>query len=129
MDLGVFHDVAATEEIAFLSYPVAPTFFLCSVSYQTDGLSAATKQVLCGSEGGKKKIYGTKVFTAMFRFSSCSHELPSQTTARENTEDWLSLYLEKVQCCIVPTVGGLKGQPAASVICRGPEDRMTYGMT
>lgn len=76
-----------------------------------------------------KKIYGTKVLTAMYSFSSCSHELPSQTTARENTEDRLSVCLEKMQCCVVPTVGGLKGQPAASVIPRGPEDRMTYGMT
>lgn len=42
---------------AFLSYPVAPTFFLCSMSYQTDGWSAATKQVLCGSEAGKKNLW------------------------------------------------------------------------
>lgn len=70
MDLGVFHDVTATEEIAqtgrhwfvsvfytaFLGYPVAPTFSLCSMCCHTDGWSAATNQVLCGFEGGEKSM-------------------------------------------------------------------------
>lgn len=57
MDLGVFHDVAAAEEIApagccwfvsvlytaLLGYPVASPFFLCSTCCQTDSWSAATK--------------------------------------------------------------------------------------
>lgn len=75
------------------------------------------------------KIYGTKVLTAMYMFSFCSGQLPSQTTARENTEDQLSLYHVKMQGCIVPTVRGLKGQPAASVIRRGLEGSTTYGMS
>lgn len=41
---------------AFLSYPVAPTFFVCSMCYQADGWSAATKQVLCGFEGEEKSM-------------------------------------------------------------------------
>lgn len=96
---------------------------------QPDGWSAAKASPTCFWKKEKSMVpKGSQL--AMYVFSSCSDQSPSQTVVREQkTEDLLSFHHVKMYGHITPTVGGLTGQLAASVIPRGAEYCTALWMT
>lgn len=125
VDWGWFVSVFYT---VFLYYQRAPTTFLCRMYYRW----LPDRWLICCNEASptcfwrKENSMVPKCSQlAVYVFSSCCDQLPSQTVVREQkTEDLLSFHHMKMYSHIMSTVGGLTGQLVALTIPRGTEYRI-----